>query len=486
MDVRDYLRLIARRWPTIVVFTLISIALSALLTVRATPEYASSAQLFVSTPQSDSNQAYQGGLFSQQRATSYARLLAGKEISKRVIDSLDLTMTPKELSSHVSASVIPETVILEATVRDSDPEQARLLAEELSRQFVSYIAELETPEGEDIAPIKVAVVDSASAPTTAVSPKPFLNLILGALFGAIIGLLAAISRELIDNSVKSPDDLQRIIKTPVLGTIPFDKDVPENPLITSLGTHHPRTEATRVLRTNLQFVEIDRDNQVIVITSSVPGEGKSTIVTNLAIALSQAGRRVALIEGDLRRPRISEYLGVEGSVGLTTVLIGRVELEDALQPAVTAGLDVLTSGALPPNPAEILQTKAMGDLLGYLRERYDIVLVDAPPLLPVTDGALLAAAADGVILIIRHGRTTHDQVRNAVERVESVGGKLLGAVLNMTPAKGGGSYGYGYGYGYGDDFPDAKPKTKGKKPKAKRNPKPTKEKRHPTAGRRTN
>jgi capsular exopolysaccharide synthesis family protein len=233
---------------------------------------------------------------------------------------------------------------------------------------------------------------------------------------------------------------------PVLGAVAYDRAATQAPLITSLGNHHPRFEAVRILRTNLQFLDIDRDHKVIAVTSSVAGEGKSTTACNLAIALAQTGTRVVLVEGDLRRPRVSEYLGIEKTVGLTTVLVGRVALDAALQEAGTPGLDVLTSGALPPNPAEILQTDAMRALLAELRHRYDVVLIDSPPLLPVTDAALLASIADGAILVVRHGETGHDQVRAAVERLDSVGARLLGTVLSMSPAKELTRYGYGYGY----------------------------------------
>jgi capsular exopolysaccharide synthesis family protein len=183
-------------------------------------------------------------------------------------------------------------------------------------------------------------------------------------------------------------------------------------------------------------------------TSSLPGEGKTTTVVNLALALAEGGERVVLIEGDLRRPKVAEYLRLESAVGLTTVLIGKLPLEDAIQTTAHEKLDVLTSGSTPPNPAELLKSSTMANLLASLRERYDIVLIDAPPLLPVTDGALLSAQADGALLVVRHGKTTTDQVSLAVDRLEAVGAAPVGVIFNMTPVKGGDGYGYGYGYGY--------------------------------------
>ncbi len=175
-------------------------------------------------------------------------------------------------------------------------------------------------------------------------------------------------------------------------------------------------------------------------------------LSNLAITLALAGARVAVVDCDLRRPMLATRLGIDGAVGTTSVLIGQVKLDDALQHLEESGIYVLASGPVPPNPSELLQSKAMAELVSDLRERFDVVLVDAPPLLPVTDSALLAAQCDGLLLVTRHGKTTRDQLAHAVERVEAVDAKTVGVVINMAPAKKAGraygGYGYGYGYGY--------------------------------------
>jgi receptor protein-tyrosine kinase len=205
-----------------------------------------------------------------------------------------------------------------------------------------------------------------------------------------------------------------------------------------------------VLRTNLQFVDVDTTEKVLIVTSSLAGEGKTTTAVNLAIAHAQAGQRVLLIEGDLRRPRASRALGLDQSVGVTTVLIGKVTLEEATQVHANGTLHVLSSGAIPPNPAELLQSNAMGDLIDRARSDYDVVIIDAPPLLPVTDAAILAAKADGAIIVVRHGRTRRDQVGTSASRLAQVDAAAIGFVINMTPGRRSG-YGYGYGYGYGPD-----------------------------------
>ncbi|MGB0114947.1 MAG: CpsD/CapB family tyrosine-protein kinase, partial [Ilumatobacteraceae bacterium] len=209
------------------------------------------------------------------------------------------------------------------------------------------------------------------------------------------------------------------------------------------------------LRTNLQFVGVDSAESVFTVTSCLPGEGKSTIAANLAIALAHAGQSVVLVDADLRRPRLDQLFDLSRSPGLTTALVGAADLAQAVRETSIPGLNILTTGKLPPNPSELLQTNAMADLVDTLKGQYDVVLFDAPPLLPVADAAVLATHSDGAILLVRHGRTTTEQVRTAVGRLDAVGGTLLGAVLTMIPARGISRYGYGYAYGEGPRRPAA-------------------------------
>ncbi len=276
------------------------------------------------------------------------------------------------------------------------------------------------------------------------------------MLGLLLGFGLAVLREILDTSVKRTADVPALGETPVLSALAFDPQVEERPLISDLPPHAPRAEAFRVLRTNLSFVDVDQSAKSFVVTSSVPGEGKSTTAVNAAIALATAGQRVLLIDGDLRRPQVASMLSLETSVGLTTALVGSSTLEEIIQKHAPSGLDVVTAGRLPPNPAELLQSNAMQELLAEVRQRYDVTIIDAPPLLPVTDAAVMASQTDGAVLVIHHGRTTKDQVTGAVERLVAVGSAPLGVIFNMIPGGRAGRYGYGYGYGYGY-APDASP-----------------------------
>ena len=415
---------------------------------QATREYSSSAQLFVSTTPSDTGEAYQGGLFASQRVTSYADLVGTRELADQVADNLGDDYEPSVLRAAVSAEVIPETVNLRITATDPDPVRARDIAQGYAEALSDLVADIETPDGKDNAPIKASIVDNAKVNNSPVSPQPVRNLGLAIILGLLLGVGLAVVRELLDTSVSSPDDVAEVTDTPIMGTIGADPAAARKPPVEALGSASPWAESFRVLRTNMQYVDVDHDRRVFVVSSSLPGEGKTTTAVNLAITMAMAGQRVALVECDLRRPLIAGRLGLDGAVGTTNVLIGKVEWQDAIQSYGDTQLGVLAAGPLPPNPSELLQSQAIEKLIEDLRTHFDMVLLDAPPLLPVTDAALLAARADGMLMVVRHGRTTRDQLRHALERVQSVDANCVGAVINLAPARKSGR-GYGYGYGYG-------------------------------------
>jgi receptor protein-tyrosine kinase len=375
---------------------------------------------------------------------------------QRVISRLNLNLTPTQLAGKIGASVAANTVIIVLTATDADPAVAQQIAKAESEELTDYLTDLETPAGKT-APIKASVVDPASYDANQVSPQPVLNLVVGALIGLLIGYGTALVRDLLDNTVSSAKSIEDAIDSPVLASIAYDGDVPKRPLLTEAGSHAPRVEAFRLLRTNLQFLNLDTRPRSLVITSAVPGEGKTSTATNLAIALAQTGQRVLLVDGDLRRPKVASVLGLERSVGLTTVLVGRSELHDSIQKHAASGIYLLASGPIPPNPTEVLQSHAAQALFDRLNQMFDMVIIDAPPLLPVSDAAIMARDVDGAILVVRHGKTTKDQLQQARQRLAQVDANLFGVAVNMTPRRGKGSYGYGYGYGYGYEPQPAKP-----------------------------
>lgn len=480
----------------IALVTLLAVALSLAWTLRQPPLYTSTTRLFVSTSvDAAPSTGDQAGDLATQRVQSFAALLDGDQIARQVAERLSLSETPHQLSRRIHASVDSKTTLLSIRVSDPSADRAQVLANAVAKEFIVFVGNLEVAGEAPGAPtVKVTVVDSATKPTSPSSPRPVLNLGIGLLVGLLLGGLIAVLRERFDPTVRSADALEQATGAPLLGAILFDNQSKDEPTIRELDSYDPRVEAFRVVRTGVQFIHPDAKSKVFVVTSAVPGEGKTTTAINLALILAEGGEKVALVEGDLRRPAVSEYLGLVEAVGLTTVLVGRQTLAEATQEVGT--LDVLTAGRKPPNPAELVKSEAMHALIDSLREQYTYVLIDAPPLLPVTDASLLAANSDGVILVTRYGGTKHTELTTAVKRIESVGGTIVGTVLTMAPPSD--IDGHGYGYGYAPESHDAdaaraakqakvaadkaaKPVKEPKPPKEPKEPKPAKEPKPPRA-----
>lgn len=437
MDLRDFIRLLRRRWHVVLALTLIGIGGAVGITQSTTPMYQASVQTFVSLRDSDgTSTAYQDNLFSQARVKSYAKLVDSPSVTASVVHDLKLSLSPEQLASRISASVPVDTVLVDITVRDSSPTRARDMANAVGARFAKVIGRLEAPAAGKPSPVSVTVVRPADLPRTPVSPRVPLNLGLGLVVGVGLGIGLAVLREALDTSVKTREDLQALTGSGALGVIGYDRRARTNPLITQLDSRSPRSEAFRGLRTNLRFVDVDSPPKVVVLTSCVSAEGKSTTTCNLGLTMASAGMRTIVVEADLRSPSVADYMGLEGAVGLTDVLSGGARLDDVLQQWGDLPLQVLASGELPPNPSELLSSAQMVDLLAQLRKRADFVLVDTPPVIPVTDAAVLARECDGAILVVRYGRADKELVRRALESLDKVGTRLLGTVLTMTPMKG--------------------------------------------------
>lgn len=394
-------------------------------------------------------ETYQGNRFSQERVASYAELLMGETLAQRTIDKLDLDMTAEELQENVKASSKAATVLVNVEVLDESPVRARDIANALSDEFVIMVRELETPEFGALPDSRVVVEQRASVPESPVIPKTFRNIGIGLVLGIGLGLALAVLRDLLDNTVKNRETLDEITGTGLVGSIPLDKDRRTEPAISFENDNAPIAEAFRKLRTNLQFLAVDNPPRVIVVTSSMPAEGKSTTAINLALALAEAERSVVIVDGDMRRPMLAKYLDLVGQVGFSTVLSGAASLSEALQTTKYPGLTALTAGAVPPNPSELLGSLAAQKVLSELRTKFDYVIVDSSPLLAVTDAAILATIADGALIMARFGQTKREQLAHAVGNLKDVGAPLLGSVFTMTPARGSGAYGSTYSY-YGD------------------------------------
>jgi capsular exopolysaccharide synthesis family protein len=460
VDLRDYLRVLRSRWMLITAITLIGVGAAAVATLATTPQYRSTTTVLISAgdAQTGVGAAYTGSLLSQQRITSYVDIARSRAIARAVVKQLGLTLSPDVLVSKMSVDNPSGTVLLDLSVTDPNPSQAQRIAAAWVDQLTQEVNRIEEVGANGTSLFTVSVVEPATLPTTPTYPRPKLNLALGLVVGLAVGVGTAVLLETLDTRVKTVTALAEIAGAPLLGALASDPEIQRHPVIVRDRQHSPQSEAFRGIRTNLQFVDVDRRPRTILVTSALPREGKTTVAVNLAVALAEAGAAVALVEADLRRPSVADRMGLEGGSGLTDVLIGRAGIGEVIHQYGTGGrLWVLTSGALPPNPSELLGSEQMRTTLKEL-QRVTFVIIDAPPLLPVTDAAVLAALTDGAILVTAVSSTRREQVRLAVERLEAVGGRLLGVVANRASTRGADAYAYAYGYGYaakGRSHPDA-------------------------------
>ncbi|MDP2960746.1 MAG: polysaccharide biosynthesis tyrosine autokinase, partial [candidate division Zixibacteria bacterium] len=313
----------------------------------------------------------------------------------------------------------------------------------------------------------VRIIDKALPPEDPIKPKKKINLLLGALLGLGLGLGMAFFVERLDNSLKSIEDVETTGLS-ILGSIPLIKSSKDKKsgkeekkseeyqikritsnLVTHFEPKSPISEAYRTFRTNLQFARLDTPLKTILVTSSGPSEGKSTTVANLAITMAQMGTNTILVDSDLRRPVLHSIFNLQRNPGLTNYLAGNVPLREIIQKTPIENLSLLTCGVLPPNPSELLGSKKMKNLLEELKENYEMILFDSPPVIAVTDAAVLSTLLDGVVLVASSGSTSREAIQRAITLLENVKSHLIGGVLNKIKVESVyGSYHYYYYYHY--------------------------------------
>lgn len=471
MDLADYLRVLRVYWKAIVAFTLLCTLAAAGWTVLQPKIYSSDSSGIVVTPGSDNvSLSLAGDSLAKAKVKNYESVAKSRLVADRVIASLGLDTTADALLGRISVKVPLDTAEIRVTAESTDPATAQRVADAWVNGLAAQVEAIETapagdanavsgspaasdgggePAGATATAVRVLPLGKAVLPTAPTSPNLKLNLALGALVGLALGVAYAVVRRYLDRRISKAAEIEQLFGVPVIGTLPVDHRLDEKSTVLDAGTAAQlqdaggaMAEALRELRTNLSFLDVDQPPRIIVVTSSVQSEGKSTATANLAVTMAAAGENVVVVDGDLRRPTLVDVFNLVPGAGVTDVLTGKAELADVLQPwGALPNLSVLGSGRIPPNPSELLGSQAMKNMLAALAHDA-VVLVDAPPLLPVTDAAVLSRAADGAIVVVRTGRTTQEQLGQSLGNLEKVKGRVLGAVLNYVPTRGTDSYSY--------------------------------------------
>jgi len=451
MELRDYLRGLRRHWVAILLLTALGVGLGYGWTLLQTPIYEADASGFVASRQSaDISTSTVGDSLARSKVQSYLDIAGWRIVAEHAIEELELNTTPEELVNQVSVTNTPDTVILKIAARGPTPMEARDLAEAWIRGMVIAIDGIEGSGAPGSSAVTIIPGDSASLPSDPLFPDVTTALIVGGVLGLGFGIAFALIRTVSDRRIRVTDDVESRTGVAVVGSIPVVARFSGGQRVLASGgdddSDFAVREAFRVLRTNLQFMDVDNPPRKIVITSPLPGDGKSSIACNIAVTLAASGNSVVLIDGDLRRSTIAASMGLPAGAGLTDVLAGRAELTEVLQRAPQSkNLMVLAAGSVPPNPSEVLGSARMSRLLGELA-KFAIVIIDAPPIIPVTDAAVLAHQADGALLVVNVGKTTYDLVEKSLDALQKAQGRALGLVLNRIPLKGVNASPYSYAY----------------------------------------
>jgi len=452
VGLRHYLEVLRRRkWIVLGVLT-VAVAAAAAVSYLQEPVYRAETKLVAGQRGGLIDPRFSGS-FAQQLTATMRDLLRSNLVASTVIERLELEETPDELLERVTVSINPETAVLTVSVEDPDPDRAVEIAEEVGDVFSSLVrqrfATQPGPEGEPGPELTVTVFDPAHADPDPVSPKPIRNVALAAFLGLALGLIGGFLREHFDRALRTREAVERAFGVPVIGQIPFARVRGRDQRRVAWESFGEIAEAYRALRANLQYLGVKRPLRTILVTSAAPEQGKTTVAANLAVAIARSGASTAVIEADLRRPRLAEALGTPAAGGgLTSVLVGAAEPASValeveppvdLGPSLGGRLALLPSGPLPPNPSELLSSFQMRDLLEQLGREHEYVVIDSPPLLLVSDALELARMVDGVVLVARRNRASTDEAREIRALVERLDVHLLGVVF--TDAEAVGSYG---------------------------------------------
>ena len=515
-DLRRYLALIWHWAWLLVLAMLLAGGAAYVVSKRTTPVYQASTTMLINEAPANRTADYSSVLTSERLTQTYAQLLTKQPVLQGVIERLRLEGTPRTLKTAIQVQPVRDTQLIEVQVEDTDRQRAADIANALVLEFAeqnqalqasrytaskqsleTQLAQLdeqikanadalaalgEGAEGQtererlqtnqaqyrqtyayllqSYEQVRLAEAQStsnivqaepATPPLFPVRPRTLVNTVLAAVMGLVLALGAIFLIEAMDDTLRGPDDVARHLGLPLLGLI-VSHTAKDGQPVTAVQPRAPVSEAFRSLRTSIQFASVDHPLHTLLVTSPTPEDGKSTVAANLSVILAQSGHTVALVEGDLRRPRVHKVIGLANRQGISELFVQpRIYLNGSLQETEVAGLLAMTSGSLPPNPAELLGSEKMFDILHSVRERAEIVVIDSPPVMAVTDAVVLAPRVDGVLLVVKPGKTKLAACKQAVEQLQRIGANLLGVVLNDVEVKRSGyRYAYYKGYYYSD------------------------------------
>lgn len=425
MTPQAYFTALRKRWWLIVGLAVALAAAGFGVAKTTTPMYQSTASTYVTLSAAGSvSELAQGSTYTQNLIQSFALLAKTPTVLEPVIDELGIDTSPRSMAGWITVSVPLNSYIIEIRAVSPSPHEAADVANGVADHLATAVQALSPSTEQGTASVRLETVAQAVPAMHPFAPNTRMQTIVWGVGGAALGVVLALVWALTDTRLRTEADVADATQLPVLGQAPRDRRLSSRPAAAPKSS-----EAFRRLRTNLTFLDAGRKTKAIVVTSPAPGEGKSVSAAALAIALSEVHARVLLIDADLRKPTVALRMGLVAEAGLTSVLIGQASFEDVVQPWGDGALDVLTSGPVPPNPGQLVESDAMATLLIEAEDSYDYVVVDSPPLLPVMDAAVLARLTGGALIVVRAGKTTRQSLARAVGNLTAIDADPLGVLI---------------------------------------------------------
>ena len=440
LDLRALWQVVAKRWVMILLVPLLA-ALGSFLysSYMITPLYSASTTLMV-TRQADISEIYwQDIQVSRQLVETYREIALSRRVMELAATTSDLPYDAAELREKIEVDAVRDTELINLTTTDPDPVLARDMANVVAGAFMQEVIEIMNIEN-------VSVVDEAITPGRPVSPRVHINVAVAFMVGLMGSLGVAFLLEYLDQTIKDPTEAQKLLELPVIGVVPMVKG---STLFALSDPHSPPAEAFRTLRTNIQYSSVDRPVRKLLVTGANPQCGKSIVASNLAVTLALSSS-VLLVDADLRRPTQQEIFKIGNELGLSSLIFKKdLILETVAHKSDHENLTILTSGPIPPYPAEMLSSMRMRELVASFLEHFEYVIFDSPPVIAVTDAALLANLTDGTLFVLDYGRVRINEATEALDNLNKVQANIIGTVINAMPHSK--SYYNGYRYYYGSD-----------------------------------
>lgn len=438
------LGVLLRAWWVLLLAGLLGGAIAFGYSSTLAPIYQSTASTYFSMRSASSgSDINQGSAYTQSQMLSFAQLAMSSLVLDEVRQDLDADLTNAQIRNMTTVTIPQNTVILDVTAGSTDAEFAAEVANSIAENLALVVDDISPKDDAGQATVVARVIEPATPAAFQSSPNKQRDAILGAFAGVLLAALAIIVWTLLDTRVRSEEALRRITDLPVLGAIPQRKDVQRRAIVVA-EPNGTSAEAYRRVRSSLRFAAVEHDISAIAVTSSIPGEGKTSTAVNLALTYAEAGMRVLLVDADLRRPMVAETLGLENSVGLTTMLVGAVVFEDAALQWGDTSLWVLPAGEVPPNPAELLASARMTDLLRELHHDFDMMVVDTAPLLSVADATIISQSVDTTIVVADVTKVHLAQLARSLEALDRARAQVAGVVFSRVKRQRGDDYNYYY------------------------------------------